>query len=67
MAGDMTIIQASPVGQIDWNRFYTNDDGWVESRWRPLDGDCPWGVEVCPTQTATLELLDIREYTGSVQ
>lgn len=60
-SGETTIIPAMPVGQVDWNQFYTNEEGWVESRWRPLDGDCTQPSEVCPTQTATLEILDVRE------
>lgn len=59
-SGEITITPALLNGHIDWSSFYSNDDGWVESRWRPLDGDCPW-VEVCELQAAALEIVAIRE------
>jgi hypothetical protein len=59
-SGEITITPALLNGHIDWSSFYSNDDGWVESRWRPLDGDCPW-VEVCEVQEAALEIVAIRE------
>ena len=59
-SGEITITPALLNGHIDWSSFYSNDDGWVESRWRPLDEDCPW-VEVCEVQAAALEIVAIRE------
>ncbi len=58
----VTIVPAALLGHIDWNLFYTNADGWVEGRWRPLEGDCPW-PEFCATERATLEILAVREET----
>jgi len=62
-SGEITITPALLNGHIDWSSFYSNDDGAVESRWRPLDGDCPW-VEVCEVQAAALEIVAIREEGG---
>jgi hypothetical protein len=59
--GDVTITMSGVVGFIDWNRYYTYQDGWVEGRWLELDDDdCPW-VEVCPVQGGTLEILAVRD------
>jgi hypothetical protein len=64
-SGVATIAPAYVLGYIDWNLVYTNDGSWplpmtratwVESRWRLLDGDCQF-VDVCLTQTATLEII----------
>lgn len=64
-SGDRALTVAAVVGEVDWSRFYTSDseDGRVESRWLPLDGDC-WQVEVCSPQTATLEIVGPRKNTS---